>query len=179
MPVTSVRARQRRWASPPESSWRGTVEEAPIELGPFERVGCGRVGELRFGDPQVVAHRSRERRRSLEHHPDATAEVPGVEPGHVVAAEADPTRRRNLEPVAESEQRRLAGPRGAGDDGHPDRRDAPLDVGQEWAVGPVDTEVLEGEERVADGRIVAPSRTAATTGTRMRPLMLATWSAVS
>src|SRR5689334_238439 len=162
---------------------RGAVGELRTQLDPAQhRIDLVPI-DRRRRDAQVVGDGASERCRALRDQSHPAAEPERVEVRDVVATEPDPAPARHLEPVAEAQQRRLARAGRPDDRGDPVVGDRSGQLDDEGALGTVDADVLEAEERDADRPIIAPLRprsvaiarsTNATTGTIASPAMLDT-----
>src|SRR5262249_45295427 len=81
-----------------------------------------------------------------EHHPDAAAQGEWIDRRDVLTAVADPARRRDVEPVAAPQQRRLAGARRTDEDDDPSAGDRPVGAPEARAMKTLDGYLLEAEE---------------------------------
>ena len=102
------------------------VVGSPIQQIGREADGRHRLGpsgsvEIGAGHAQVLEHSASERRRALEHHADASSQVPRIEPGAVDAVEMNRALGGHGQAVGQSQQGRLARPRGPDQDRDPAR----------------------------------------------------------
>ena len=85
--------------------------------------------------PQVVAHGARKQRRPLEHHRHLPTQLRRRPVGERPAPPTHLACNRIVEPVQQTQQRRLAGPRGAGQRRDATTRDLDADATQDRRIG--------------------------------------------
>ena len=123
------------------------VEEARGQPDALEQLDAAVVVELALGLVEVVAHGPGERHRPLEDHRDLAAQLERIALGDVGAAVADDPLAGHLEAVAEAQERRLARPRRARDDGEPAVGQLGVEAVDAPGLRRADAHGLEREER--------------------------------
>ena len=153
-PVARVRARHRRWASPPDSDAVSRSRYPGSSPTRSSSAAAAAVAQ-RGGGAQVVHARARERRRALEDHAHLAAQRDRVQVGQVRAPEPDRARGGDLQPVAQAQQGGLPAARRPGDGGDPAVRDGAGDA-RPGSVAPEATTVTSRRRSTAPPRQSRP-----------------------
>ena len=130
---------------------RVAVQERRGQADALEQLAAALLVAQSLGLAQVVEHGAGERHGPLEDHRDLATQRERVALRDVLAAVAHHPLRRDLEAVAQAQERRLARARRAADDGQPAVGQLRVEVVQPPRPGRADADGIECEQRLPRG----------------------------